>query len=477
MKSKLTQRSFAALGTASVLVGLAIATHEPAISQNGVHTKPIPVSNLFLPYKGSAATDDNAFAVTNTGGGNALFGHSNSGTGVWGEGSNNGGYGVLGMGSVGVYALDNSANGAGTGAFGYSTNGYGLFGGTSSGIGVDGNSTDGPGVIGSSTNLYGVSGHSDNYIGVIGGSNTYVGVMGYSSDPNGYGVLASNDGGGGTVSYLCGDGIGVRGENDLSAGSGVWGESDNGGSGVWGLSEEGNGIIGTSTDGPGVNSFSINSAGVQGEGFNGVGIRAVNQHDGDLMDAWNASGRQFRLTNTGELFASVKHFQIDDPLDPANKYLVHASVESSEMKNLYDGVATLDGNGQAWVTLPNWFEPLNTSFRYQLTALGAPAPNLYIAQPVAHSRFQIAGGAPNQQVSWLVTGIRQDAYARAHPMEVEQEKPKRERGLYLHPAEEGIRQAQNIWAVNPQSKVLEPLKQLEALVHHPINRRPKMRRP
>jgi hypothetical protein len=44
------------------------------------------------------------------------------------------------------------------------------------------------------------------------------------------------------------------------------------------------------------------------------------------------------------------------------------------MKNLYDGVATLDGKGRAVVRLPNWFEALNAEFRYQLTAIGRPAP-------------------------------------------------------------------------------------------------------
>src|SRR5438128_1620054 len=34
--------------------------------------------------------------------------------------------------------------------------------------------------------------------------------------------------------------------------------------------------------------------------------------------------------------AGFKKFKIDHPLAPANKYLVHVSIESSEAKNLYD---------------------------------------------------------------------------------------------------------------------------------------------
>ena len=46
--------------------------------------------------------------------------------------------------------------------------------------------------------------------------------------------------------------------------------------------------------------------------------------------------------------------------------------------------------------------------------------------------------------SWLVTGIRQDAWANAHRIPVEQDKPIEEQGRYLHPElygepkEEGI---------------------------------------
>ena len=40
---------------------------------------------------------------------------------------------------------------------------------------------------------------------------------------------------------------------------------------------------------------------------------------------------------------------------------------------------------------------------------------------------------PHVEVSWQVTGIRQDAYAKANPIRVEEEKTGQERGTYLHP--------------------------------------------
>jgi len=126
-------------------------------------------------------------------------------------------------------------------------------------------------------------------------------------------------------------------------------------------------------------------------------------------------------------------FKIDHPLDPANKYLSHSFVESPDMMNIYNGVIVLDANGEAVVGLPDWFEALNRDFRYQLTPVGAPGPNLYIAEEVASNQFKIAGGKPGSKVSWQVTGIRQDAFANAHRIPTEEEKPPQEQGHYLHP--------------------------------------------
>src|SRR5262249_27562125 len=127
------------------------------------------------------------------------------------------------------------------------------------------------------------------------------------------------------------------------------------------------------------------------------------------------------LTVTGQLIQSGTISRMDHPLDPANKYLSHASVESSEMKNMYDGTVILDVRGEAWVDLPAWFETLNGSFRYQLTNIGGFAP-IYIAQEISGNRFKIAGGYPGLKVSWQVTGVRQDPYAATYPVSVEEEK-------------------------------------------------------
>jgi hypothetical protein len=180
--------------------------------------------------------------------------------------------------------------------------------------------------------------------------------------------------------------------------------------------------------------------------------------DGDGIDAsgGNLNGNAYAgsfsgdINVSGTIFAGTKDFRIDHPLDPANKYLIHASVESSEMKNIYDGMVTLDGNGAAQVTLPDWFEALNGDFRYQLTAIGRSSPGLFISEEISGNQFRIAGGIPGTKVSWQVTGVRKDAYAKATPLVVEQGKSAREQGFYIHPELFGAPEEKGIeWARNP----------------------------
>lgn len=173
---------------------------------------------------------------------------------------------------------------------------------------------------------------------------------------------------------------------------------------------------------------------------NGVGVRGkANQGIGVRGESTSGFAGYFvgPVLVTGGLIAGVKQFKIDHPLDPANKYLVHASVESPDMKNIYDGIVVLDTNGEAVVDLPEWFEALNRDFRYQLTCIGGVAP-VYVADEVNEAHFRIAGGTPGLKVSWQVTGIRKDAFAVAHPMVVEPEKSAEERGRYLYPAALGM---------------------------------------
>jgi hypothetical protein len=163
---------------------------------------------------------------------------------------------------------------------------------------------------------------------------------------------------------------------------------------------------------------------------------------------------------SGKLTAGTKDFKIDHPLDPANKYLVHASVESSEMMNIYTGNVTTDAQGEARVQLPDWFEALNTDFRYQLTVIGQFAQAI-VSSEVKNHEFAIRSSVPNVKVSWQITGVRQDAFAKANPLVVEEEKEPRLKGFYLHPELYGApAEKQTEYARHPQmTKMLQEHKQ------------------
>ena len=348
------------------------------------------------------------------------------------------GVGVSGTAGVGANAAGvlGSAN-AGDGVRGTSSNGIGVVGegadagvqGTSNQDGVLGTSTGfGDGVAGVAMDGAGVRGLSLDGIGVLGDGKEF-GVKGTSA--NGDGVMGTSSGGSGVHGVQTGNAMlaGVKGES--AAGLGVSGE------GFWGVVGSGSarGVYGSviaRTNASGVYGESLNSAtstGVRGFADQGVAVR------GETTSG--AAGLFIGPVNvSGVLTASVKLFKIDHPLDPANKYLMHAAIESPELKNLYDGVVVLDANGEADVDLPAWFEALNGDFRYQLTCIGGIAP-VYIAEEVSEGRFRIAGGAPGLKVSWQVTGVRKDAFAVAHPLVVESEKTDDERGRYLNPAEQG----------------------------------------
>ncbi len=154
-------------------------------------------------------------------------------------------------------------------------------------------------------------------------------------------------------------------------------------------------------------------------------------------------------------------FRIDHPLHPDSKVFSHSFVESSERKNIYDGVVKLDAKGQATVKLPSWFEAINGNLRYQVTPIGGPAPNLHVAAKMSNGLFKIAGGRPKSEVCWQITGARIDPSAKAHPVVVEETKPPSERHYYLDPRlyrkpmEKGI-----LWKSHPelakhQKKILE----------------------
>jgi len=270
------------------------------------------------------------------------------------------------------------------------------------------------------------------------------GGLGFSADGEGNwgpGVVAnggSANGGGNS-----GDGIDANGGNgDILFSEGGNGITAAGGTGVFG----GAGGVFTGGGGRYGTGDGIDVAGGNGPSPITVAYFCCTGNNQGVDFSGDFSGD---INVTGAIYAGTKDFRIDHPLDPANKYLVHASVESSEMMNIYTGNATLNDKGEASVQLPGWFEAVNGDFRYQLTAIGRPSPGLYVAQEISGNQFQIAGGAPGTKVSWQVIGVRHDAYAKANPLQVEREKTF-ERGYYIHPELYGAPEERGIeWLRHP----------------------------
>ncbi|HYH08550.1 MAG TPA: hypothetical protein VEK11_15955 [Thermoanaerobaculia bacterium] len=248
--------------------------------------------------------------------------------------------------------------------------------------------------------------------------NTSAAVLGTSGSNSGAlgapfaGVTAS--GGTGVSSY--GSSYGMYSQ---SPGVGIFGVG--GTAGIHGIAAEG-------SSAPGIKGESPNGFAVMGVTVAGTGVY------GELTTGGSGHAGYFngRVHVNGTLSKSAGSFKIDHPLDPAGKYLSHSFVESPDMKNIYDGVVTLETGGTAVVELPEWFGVLNKDFRYQLTCIGAHAP-VYISEEIENNRFRIAGGFEGMKVSWQVTGTRNDVYAQAHRIAVEEVKPPREYGRLLHP--------------------------------------------
>ena len=169
----------------------------------------------------------------------------------------------------------------------------------------------------------------------------------------------------------------------------------------------------------------IDSVGVRGESSSGIGV------EGQSLDG--LAGRFVGdVSVSGTLTKGGGSFKIDHPLDPANRYLSHSFVESPDMMNIYNGNITTDAKGRAVVTMPDYFTALNRDFRYQLTVIGQFAQAVVFSE-IKGNRFVIKTNKPSVKVSWQVTGVRQDAYAEAHRIQVEEEKQGVERGAYIHP--------------------------------------------
>ncbi len=313
------------------------------------------------------------------------------------------------------------------------------------------NSGDGRALFCESTGHDGVAGKSS--------GSTRSGVYGSTSTSLGYGVFGRNQENTAT-GFFGGQDSEYNGGVNVAVGASGRADGGQGQIGVLGLSRGGTGVAG----------MELNSA-CSGElGKDGVGVFGMAEPWGSSPNPYaiwgydDTGGIGFAGVFTGDVAISgnlsvqgSKNFRIDHPLDPGGKYLYHAAVESDEVLDQYSGNVSLDDQGRATVQLPAWFEAINTEFRYQLTPIGAPGPDLYIAREIEGNSFEIGGGAPGMKVSWQVTARRNDPHLRNHPFQAEQAKPEALRDHYLDPQAYGQPEERGIdWAARPE--VMQRLK-------------------
>lgn len=118
----------------------------------------------------------------------------------------------------------------------------------------------------------------------------------------------------------------------------------------------------------------------------------------------------------------------ENPLDPANTYLVHSAVESAEMIRIYSGNVATDADGYARVMLPDYVAVAGTDFRYQLTTIGSFAQAI-IGEEMRENSFVVRTSEPGVKVSWQVTAVRTDAFAQDHQFETVRPKRESEKGI------------------------------------------------
>jgi hypothetical protein len=145
------------------------------------------------------------------------------------------------------------------------------------------------------------------------------------------------------------------------------------------------------------------------------------------------------LSVGGTLSKASGTFLIDHPLDPKNKVLRHSFIESPEMILIYKGRAKLL-DGQVNIKLPEYFDTLNhpEGREINLTCINGWSP-LYLDGKIENNQFTVKTtdeGNLRQELSWVIYGVRNDAYAKKNPIIVEQLKSEDNeftKGAYIHP--------------------------------------------
>ncbi len=228
-------------------------------------------------------------------------------------------------------------------------------------------------------------------------------------------------------------GIGaVVGRNDGRNGPGVRGFQTHplGGYGVLGQAGISGGV-GTAVRAENVNAANAGNA-LEAVTNNAAGASAILGQAPAGSNAATFNGKvqiNGDLTVTGAKFG----FHIDDPRAPAERTLTHTPVESDALTVVYSGNARTGRNGRATVKLPSYATVLGGDWRYQLTTIGRLG-QVIVERELRNGAFVIRTQHANTKVSWMVTGLRTDRQAKAHPVIASQAKLGDALGKHLDPA-------------------------------------------
>jgi glycine rich protein len=348
------------------------------------------------------------------------------GGGAGGGGGN--GVGGAGGGGAGAYSKVSNVSLTPSGSVTYAVGAAGAAGGFNSSGGNGGdtyfcNSTSNCASISGTAVVVGAkrgSGGADQTDGAGGAGGSSASGVGSTKSNGGNGFSITGGGGGGAAGSH-GDGnqgnTGTGGTGDAGSGGGA-----GGGAGTEWDASHGSGGGGDSCAGAGGN-YGGGGAGTASCGNTGgsgkAGIIVITYTPPRILTLTGGVKFLGSLSITGALSKGSGTFVIDDPLSPRTKLLYHSFVESPDVKNIYNGIATLDKDGEVTIVLPTYWDALNKDPRYQFFPLYHAMPNLYIKEEEHDNRFAIAGGVPGGQVSWQITGIRHDAYILANPIIVE----------------------------------------------------------
>jgi hypothetical protein len=426
-----------------------------------------------------------------------------NGRGVHGEASGANGRGVHGAASgangIGVFGDVSVANGIGVFGEAIGANGRGVYGITyqASGIGVQGVNTNANGTAGLFENTAAAgAGSGDGVIGVTqqsGGNGVYAytanaasigalwAVNGASAGTGtglGAGIISRQRGGSALVANLRNDAqlqvtffpntvisaYHMGGVSGTTAPTGIIAQ-------VASDDDNARAIVGqhtnTTTNVSAYSVYGYMDRGANSTGTNwAVGVYGYNPRTG--ANDWAVYSNGWFSATAG------KGFFIDHPLDPENKYLLHATVEGPEPYNLYRGVVTTDVSGRAVVNLPDYFESANKDFSYYLQPIGTFA-QVIVEEEVRNNEFVIRTDKPNVKVSWMVVATRNDPYMRYFWKPTVIEKSPEQRGKYLIPQVYGKDDSYGIFP-GPVPSGKTPERSIPALPKNPEIKTPKSKK-